>query len=114
MAKIKLEGENVVVLYTELGGGLYDIAKNYKIDLTNKKHFLIKQNEDIEIDWDLTLDDEKELIQNLLKEVSFKIENNYIVIHSAEKNFNFKEAEKMKNFLNKNKIIYQFLIDYKI
>ncbi len=112
MAKIKLEDDKVIIYYSEVGGGLYDIVKNFKIDLTNKKHYFIKPTEDQEIEWGLKKNEEANMIENMKKETWFHIENCYSVIYSYEKSGNIKQSEKHKKFLEQNKIILEFLKNY--
>jgi hypothetical protein len=115
MAKIKLERDTIVVYYSEVIGGLYDSVKNYKIDLTNRKHFLLK-NDDIveEIEWCFKKNEESIMIENLKKEVWFRVENCYNVIHGYKQSGNLSQIEKHENHLSKNKIILEFLKNYKI
>lgn len=114
MAKIKLVDNNVVIFYSEVGGGLYDAVKNYKIDLTNKKHYLIKTDEEQEIEWSFKKNEEINMIENMKKETWFHIENCYNVICSYEKSGNTIQVERHKIFLEKNKIILEFLKNYPI
>ena len=114
MAKIKLENESVIVYYSEVGGGLYDTVKNYKVDLTNKKHYSIKANEDIEISWGFTNDEELLMVENLKKEMWFLIENCYNVIYSYRNSGDLLQVEKHEKHLNKNKKILDFLKNYNL
>jgi hypothetical protein len=113
MAKIKLEDGNVVVYYSETSGSIYDAVKTYKIDLTNRKHFLVKNNETEEIEWILK-DEELIMIENLTKEAWFYFENSHNVIYSYKKSGNIKQVEKCEKQLEKNKIILDFLKNYTI
>jgi dolichyl-phosphate-mannose--protein O-mannosyl transferase len=114
MAKIKLEDNNVVIYYSEVSGGLYDAVKNYKIDLTNRKHYYLKPTEEQEIEWGLNKNEEANMIDNLKKETWFHIENCYNVIYSYEQSGNIKQVEKNKKFLENNKIILEFLKNYSV
>ncbi len=112
MAKIKLENEHVIVYYSQMGSGLYETVKNYKINLSNKKHFFVKGESEQEIDWSFSEHDEQMMVENLIKEVKFKIENNYIVIGSYKNQNDTKEVEKNESHLEKNKKILNFLEKY--
>ncbi len=114
MAKIKLENDIVVVYYSEVGGGLYDAVKNYKIDLTNKKHYFLKPTEEQEIEWGLKTSEEAIMIENLKKDVWFKVENCYNVIYSYEQKCDTKQVEKHKKHLENNKVILEFLKNYDV
>lgn len=114
MAKIKLEAGNVVVYYSEISGGLYDSVKNYKFDLTNRKHYLLKPNDDQEIEWTLKKNEEAIMIENLKKEAWFHVENCYNVIYTYKTNGDKVQVEKHEKHLEKNKIILEFLKNYKI
>jgi hypothetical protein len=114
MAKIKLENDNVIIYYSEVGGGLYDTVKNFKVDLTNKKHYSIKTTEDVEIEWGFGKEDELLMIENLKKETWFLIENCYNVIHSYKNSGDQVQVEKHEKFLKKNKTILDFLNNYKL
>ena len=112
MAKIKLEENNIVVYYSEMGAGIYDSAKNYKIDLTNKRHFLLKPDGNIEITWCLTQGEEVAMVENLIKDCSFRIESCYNVIHSYKKEGNIPQVEKHEIHLENTKRILDFLKKY--
>ena len=113
MAKIKIdEIGRISVYYSEVGGGLYESVKNYKIDLTNKKRYQLKTSGDIEIDWGLTEEEELAMIDNLIKESSFNVENCYNVIYSYKQSGNISQVEKHKIFLDNNKKILEFLKNY--
>ena len=94
MAKIKLENDVISVYYSEASGGIFDSVKNYKIDLTNRKRYQLKTSGDIEIEWGLSLEDETTMIENLIKEGSFNVENCYNVIHSYKTSGNLIQVEK--------------------
>lgn len=113
MSKIKWEDDKVIILYTEAGIGLYDTPKNYKIDLTNRKHYLLKNDEEHEIEWNMELEEEENFIYNFKKEISFRIENNLNIIYQSEQKNDIKELERTKKFLEKNKKIKEFLDNYK-
>jgi hypothetical protein len=114
MAKIKLENDLVVVYYSEVGGGLYDIVKNYKIDLTNRKHYFLKGTEEQEIEWHFKKNEEIIMIDNLKKEVWFKVENCYNVIVTYRKSGNTAQVEKHEKHLENNKIVLEFLKNYTV
>ncbi len=113
MAKIKLENGNVVVYYSETNGGIYDAVKTYKLDLTNRKHYLVKNNEVEEVEWTLKTEEETAMIENLTKEAWFYFENSHNVIYSYKQSGNTEQVEKCEKQLEKNKIILDFLKNYK-
>jgi hypothetical protein len=112
MAKIRLVDNNVIVLYNEQGNGLYDIVKNFKIDLTNRKHYQIKSDIEKEIEWEFTKDDEVLMIERLKKDTWFVIENCNEVLISYRKNNDEKNTKKHEKILEKNKIILDFLKNF--
>ncbi len=114
MAKIKLENDLVVVYYSEVGSGLYDIVKNYKLDLSNRKHYFLKGCEEQEIEWHFAKNDETVMIENLKKEIWFKVENSYSILYSFKQKGDTKQIEKYEKHLKNNKILLEFIKNYKV
>lgn len=113
MAKIKIENENIIVLYSEEVVGAFATNKiNYKIDLTNKKRFLLKNDEEKEIDYGLTKKDESLMVDTLKKDVWFKIENCYQVLVSYREKNDEKNIIKHEKIQEKNKTILEFLKNF--
>lgn len=111
MAKIKYDTANnrVILCYTETSNSIYDIKKHFILDLSNRKHYSLKNEEEEEIEWVMPIEEEKMMIENLIKEVSANIENNREVILSFQKQNNTKQVDKMKIHFEKNVKILDFL-----
>lgn len=114
MAKIKIEENNIVLYYSEVSSSIYEIKKEFKLDLSNKKFFSVKQGCLTELNWELNNEEEQILIESLVKEARFQLENSYNVIYSYKQQGNMKEVEKNQKHLENNKKILDFLLSYKI
>jgi archaellum biogenesis ATPase FlaH len=117
MFNIKLEEDNVVIKFS-LNNGNYDQKNNYKIDLTNKKYYLMEAGEWTELEWELAVESIEDRMDDIKHDVKEKILNNKRVIYSYEVaeertgKDHTKEKEKAQRHMDKNLLIQDFLNNY--
>ena len=117
MFNIRLEEENVVIKFS-LNNGNYDQKNHYKIDLTDKKYYLMEAGEWNELEWELAVESIKDRMDDIKHDVKEKILNNKRVIYSYEiqaekRNKDFsKEIEKAQKHMEKNLLIEEFINNY--
>lgn len=123
MYKIKLEPaceaeqqtleENQVVIYYKVNTGNYNQKQEYKINLSEKSYSCFEQGEEVKIDWSVISEDIDNKIDEFKVMMKQRIMNNNEIIYSAFVNGDEKEVSKAKTHLEKNKIILEYLKEYK-
>jgi hypothetical protein len=109
---IKLENGIVVVYYHEEDDNSEMV--NYKIDLSNRKHYIVRAGDElVETDWCAELSEYVEsVILDSIPLLIRKIENNRNVIHSYTNGSNERELTKAKRHFDRNVYLLQFARDY--
>lgn len=117
MFNIKLEEQDVVIKFS-LNNGNYDQKNYYKINLTQKKYYLLESGDWTELEWELAVESIEDRMDEIRKIVVDKIRNNKEVLYSydvqAKRNGKdyTKDIEKTERHMEKNKQIQDFLNNY--
>ena len=117
MFNIRLEDQDVVIKFS-LNNGNYDQKNYYKINLTNRKYFLLETGEWSELEWELAVESIEDRMDDIRHDVVEKILNNKRVIYSydVQKQRNgkdyTKEIAKAEKHMEDNKTIQDFLNNF--
>jgi hypothetical protein len=117
MFNIRLE-ENEVVIKFSLNNGNYDQKNYYKINLTNRKYFLLESGEWTELEWEMAVESIEDRMEDIKEDVVRKILNNkeviytYDIQHARNGKDYTKEVEKAEKHMADNKLIQDFLNNF--